>query len=573
MRKFFILLFTGTVFFSCSLFDKKVDLILTNGKIYTLDSNNSIVEAVAVKGGKIVAVGSSEEILNKYNTTNIIDLEGNYTYPGFIDAHGHILLYGSSLTTINCNNASIEEIANMVAEKAKSVNPGEWIIGHGWDQNLWSTKEFSTYHILEKAAPDNPVLLTRVDYHAIWVNIGAMIKAGITADTKDPEGGKIIKNKNGEPTGVFVDNAMDLIYKATEDLSIEQKEEAVISGVNKLVEFGITEIHDMGVDANLIEVYRKIIREGKMPIRICVYISDVENTWNEYKQKPNDLLGNGFLNVCGLKIFIDGALGSRGAALVEPYSDDKTNRGLTILSEADVQGITEDALKHNKQVAVHAIGDRGNSIILTAFAKALKNNPKKDSRLRIEHAQVIHSDDINKFSEYGIIPSMQPVHATSDMFWAEARLGSKRIKNSYLWKTFIDKGLKIPSGSDFPVESPNIIENYYVAVTRKDTNGVPNSWSEHKHLFSYDKTDIDTTNYSNGWYAKEKMSRLEALKSFTEWAAYAVFQEKIKGTIEVGKYADFVVLSDDILEVKDKDILSVKVLKTIVGGKIVFENK
>jgi predicted amidohydrolase YtcJ len=405
-----------------------------------------------------------------------------------------------------------------------------------------------------------------------------MIKAGITPDTKEPDGGKIIKAKDGEPTGVFIDNAMDLIYRVKEDLSPEQKEEAIISGVNKLVELGITEIHDMGVNADLINVYKKLVEENKMLIRICVYISDVDNTWNEYKQKPKDLFGNDFLTVCGVKLFVDGALGSRGAALIEPYSDDKTNRGLTILSESEIQSITEDALKHNMQVAVHAIGDRGNSIVLTAFEKVLKNRKEdgkliKDSRLRVEHAQILHPDDIIKFSEYEIIPSMQPVHATSDMYWVEARLGNKRTKNSYLWKTLIDKGSKIPSGSDFPVESPNIIENYYAAVTRKDKNGAPNSWSEHKHLFSCDKTDIDTTNYSNGWYAKEKMSRLEALKSFTEWAAYSVFQEKVKGTIEVGKYADFVVLSGDILELKEEDILSIRVLKTVVNGKLVFENK
>ena len=574
MRKIFIMLLTGIIFYSCSILNKEADLILTNGKIYTLDSNNSIVEAVAIKNGKIVATGNSEEILKKYQSTNIIDLEGKYGYPGFIDAHGHLLSYGNSLVNIDCNNVtSAEEIARLVAEKAKSMNPGDWIVGRGWDQNLWAKKEFPTHHILNEAAPDNPVLLTRTDGHAIWVNVNTMIKAGITPDTKEPAGGKILKAKDGEPTGIFIDNAMDLIYRVKEDLSPEQKEEAIISGVNKLIELGITEIHDMGINGDLINVYKKLIEEDKMLIRICVYISDVENTWNEYKQKPKDILGNGFLTVCGVKLFLDGALGSRGAALIEPYSDDKTDRGLTILSESDIQNITEDALKHDKQVAVHAIGDRANNIVLTAFEKALKNSSKKDSRLRVEHAQILHPDDIIKFSEYEIIPSVQPIHATSDMYWAESRLGSKRTKNSYLWKTFIDKGSKIPSGSDFPVEDPNIIENYYAAVTRKDKNGAPNSWSEHKNLFSYDKTDIDTSNYSNGWYATEKMSRLDALKSFTEWAAYSVFQEKVKGTIEVGKYADLVVLSNDILELKDEDILSVKVLKTIVDGKIVFENK
>jgi predicted amidohydrolase YtcJ len=574
LKKYLYIFLVGVVFYSCSYFTKDADMILKNGHIYTLDEKNSVVEAVAIKDGKIEATGTNEEILKKYQCSNIIDLEGKFVYPGFIDSHGHLLGYGVSLTVLDFNEAkSPEEIADMIAKKAKEVKPGEWIVGTGWDQNSWAKKEFPSHRLLDKAAPDNPVFLIRTDGHAIWVNVNAMIEAGITPDTKEPEGGKILKTKNGEPTGIFIDNAMRLIEKVRKDMTPDQKEKAVLAAMNKLTEMGITEIHDMGVDEQTINIYKKLIDENKLPIRIYAFIDGVGKTWDAYKTKSREVYGKDYLTIAGIKLYVDGALGSRGAALIEPYNDDKGNRGLTTLNESDIQRITEDALKNNFQVAVHAIGDRGNSIVLNAYEKALKSVSGNDHRLRIEHAQIINPDDIKRFAGLKVIPSMQPVHATSDMYWAESRLGSKRLKHSYLWNTLISSGCKVPSGSDFPVEKPDIIENYYAAVTRKDKNGIPNSWAEDKKFFTYDANDLDTSNYSNGWYASEKMNRLDALKSFTEWGAYAAFQEKIKGTIEVGKYADLVILSDNILETHEKDILNIKIIKTIVNGKIVFEKR
>lgn len=549
-------------------------MILKNGHINTLDKNNSIVEAVAIKDGKIEAAGTTAEILKKYKSTNIIDLEGKYVYPGFIDSHGHLLGYGVSLSILDFSKVkSAEEIAAMVAQKAKEAKPGEWITGRGWDQNLWQKKEFPTHHLLDKAAPNNPVFLIRTDGHAIWVNVNAMIEAGVTPETKEPEGGKILKSRDGEPTGIFIDAAMNIIEKVRKDMTPEQKENAILMASNKLAQFGITEIHDMGVDEQTIQIYRKLIDENKLPIRICAFIDGEGKTWDSYKNKTREAYGKDFLTIAGIKLYIDGALGSRGAALIEPYDDDKTNRGLTLLTESDLQRITEEALKNNFMVATHAIGDRGNNIVLNAYEKALKNYPGSGFRLRIEHAQVLDKDDIKRFAALKVIPSMQPIHATSDMYWAESRLGSKRVKYAYLWKSLIASGCKVPSGSDFPVESPDIIENYYAAVTRKDKTGSPESWSKDKSLFTYDAKDIDTSNYTNGWYASEKMTRMDALRSFTEWGAYAARQEKIKGTIEKGKYADLVVLSDNILEAKERDLLNIKIIKTIVNGKIVYEKR
>lgn len=549
-------------------------MILKNGHIYSLDEKNSIYEAIAIKNGKIVDCGTNDEILKKYKCNNIIDLEGKFVYPGFIDSHGHLLGYGISLSVLDFSDTkSPDDIAKMVSEKAKSIKPGEWIIGRGWDQNKWIKKEFPTHHILDKAAPNNPVFLIRTDGHAVWVNINAMIEAGITPETEEPAGGKILKMKDGEPSGVFIDAAMNLIERVRKDMTKEQKENAILIASNMLATMGITEIHDMGIDDDLIQIYKKLIDENKLPIRIYAFIDGLGKTWDMYKNQGRQVYSNDFLTIAGIKLYIDGALGSRGAALIQPYNDDKENRGLTLLSESDIQKITEDALKNKFQVAIHAIGDRGNNIVLNAYEKALSNVNIKDHRLRIEHAQILDPNDVNRFSALSVIPSMQPIHATSDMYWAESRLGSKRLKYAYMWKSLINTGAIIPSGSDFPVENPDIISNFYAATTRKDKQGKPNSWSSDKHLFVYDPNDIDTTNYSNGWYAKEKMSREEALKSFTIWGAYAAFQEKVKGTIEKGKYADLVVLSDNILEVPENQILNIKILKTIVNGKITFEKR
>ncbi len=571
MKNFVYILFSAAFFFSCSYFTKDADMILKNGHIYTLDENNSVHQAVAIKDGKILATGTDEEILNKYKCSNIIDLEGKHVYPGFIDSHGHLLGYGISLTILDFTNAgSAEEAAAMVADKAADAKPGEWIVGRGWDQNNWKKKEFPTHHILDEAAPDNPVFLIRTDGHAVWVNINAMIEAGITPDTPEPEGGRILKSKEGEPTGIFIDNAMSLIERARKELTIEQKEEAILAAVNKLAVYGITEIHDMGVDEDVINIYKKLTDENRLPVRIYAFIDGPGKTWDSYKDKEPLNYGNDFLTIAGLKLYVDGALGSRGAALIESYSDDPGNRGLTTLTESELQRYTEEALKNHFQVAVHAIGDRGNNIVLTAYEKAMKNVSIKDARLRIEHAQIIHPDDIKRFSELKVIPSMQPVHATSDMYWAESRLGSKRLKTAYAWNSLIKSGCIIPGGSDFPIESPDIIANFYAAVTRKDKNGVPSSWNEHKSHFIY-SNDLDTSNFNNGWYAGEKMSRNDALKAFTLWGAYAAKQEKTKGTIEEGKYADFVILSDNILEADEPGIPGIRILQTIVNGKTTFK--
>jgi predicted amidohydrolase YtcJ len=547
-------------------------MILKNGKIYTMDGNNNIAEAVAIKDGKIIATGSNEEILKKYKTDNIIDLEGKTVLPGFTDSHGHILGLGIKLSTLDLTNAkSPEEIAGRISEKIKTAKPGEWIIGRGWDQNTWTKKQFPTHDVLDRAAPDNPVFLIRVDGHAIWVNIEAMIAAGITPDTPEPEGGKILKTGQGEPTGVFIDNAIALVEKVRPAMTKEQNESAIINALNECAKAGLTEVHDMGISQETIDIYKKLIDERKMPIRIIGFIEGKGRTWDKYKQSGKEIYGTDQLTIAGIKLFMDGALGSRGAALVEAYSDEPGNRGLTLMTESELTEVTKEALNKDLQVAIHCIGDRANNIALNAFEKALKDMPRKDPRLRIEHSQILLPGDIKRFKEIGIIPSMQPVHATSDMYWAELRLGKERIKHAYAWKELLNCGSVIPGGSDFPVEDFNPILGIYAACTRKDINGRPESWQKDSKYFSFNSHDIDTTQFRDGWYANQKMSREEALKSFTIWGAYAARQENIKGSIEKGKYADLVVLSGDITKTDDKNIPGIQVIMTIVNGQVVYK--
>lgn len=574
VKKYFFcfLIFLFFIIDSCSFFPKEADLILKNGYVYTGDKNGTIAEAIAIKDGKIEAVGKTNEIIKDYKSIEIIDLKGKYVFPGFIDSHAHILGLGIALSILDCSNAkSPEKIAQRVAEKVKDAKSGEWIIGRGWDQNTWRNKDFPNHKILDDIAPDNPVYLIRVDGHAIWTNIAAMILAGIVPDTKEPEGGKILKSKDGEPTGIFIDNAISLVERARPTLTIEQKNDAIISAANECARYGITEVHDMGVNQETINIYKNLIDKNKLPIRIYAFIDGSDTTWNNYKRKGREIYKDDFLTIAGVKLYMDGALGSRGAALIEPYSDDPNNRGLTLMSEDQVVDFTKEALRNDFQIAIHCIGDRANHIALNAFEKALKEIPKEDHRLRIEHAQILNPNDIKRFKELGVIPSMQPTHATSDMYWAEARLGIERIKYAYAWKTLLSTGVIIPAGSDFPVENPNPLKGIYAALTRKDPRGIPETWYRDHSNFIFSSKDIDTTQFENGWYSSQKMTRDEAIKSFTSWGAYAAFQEDKKGTIEKNKYADFVILSDNILTTEPLKILTTDVEMTIVGGKITYK--
>ncbi len=531
---------------------KEVSILLVNGLVYTANDNTPTAQAIAIHEGKIAGVGSNEEIKSNFKSTRVIDLNGRAVYPGFVDAHGHMEGLGAFAANLNLiDTRSVEEIQGIVAQRIASLKPGAWIRGRGWDQNKWKEKSFPTSAMLDAVAKDVPVYLRRIDGHVAWVNGKALALANITKATPDPEGGKIVRDKSGNPTGVFIDNASDLVEAVIPQPSEEERTEAFQKAVEMCVKVGLTEVHDMGVDLPGIDIYKKLIAQKRFPFRVYVAIGGIGETWTEYLKRGPELDGNdGRLTVRALKLYADGALGSRGAALIEPYSDDPLNRGLTLTSSDQLKSAAMQALEKGFQVCTHAIGDRGNNITLNVYEDALKSNTSKarDARFRIEHAQVLEASDIPRFHSLGIIPSMQPTHCTSDMYWAEDRVGPKRVKGAYAWRSLLDQGSIIPAGSDFPVESPNPLAGFYAAITRQDKAGWPDG----------------------GWYADQRMTREEALKAFTIWAAYASFEESIRGTIEEGKLADFTILSADIMKIDPKKILDTHVEMTIIGGEVIY---
>lgn len=548
----FFLVAVASFYYFVMMTPREADLLLVNGIVYTLDERNTIAEAVAIRGNHIVAVGSTNDLREQYPHSYTVDLNGMTVMPGFVDAHGHILGEGSRLYTLDVvGTTSPDQIVQMVGQRVQTSQPGQWIYGRGWDQNDWDVKEFPTCDMLDKVSPNNPVILRRIDGHALWVNSKALELAGITSATKDPEGGRIHRDKNGNPTGVLIDNAMELIEKVVPELTDDEIEQRIKLALEECVKLGLTEVHDMGVDLQVINIYKKLIDRGECPIRIYAAIGGTGETWEHYRKSGPEIGYKGLLTVRALKLYMDGALGSRGAALFEEYSDDPGNRGLTTTSEEEIHKACQQALEAGFQVCTHAIGDRGNNITLNEYEKVLATLPNdaKSPRWRIEHAQVLKLSDIPRFHELGVIPSMQPTHCTSDMYWAEARLGPERIKGAYAWKSILNTGSIIISGSDFPVESVNPLWGFYAAITRSDHTGYP----------------------QDGWRAQEKMTRDEAARSFTQWAAYGAFEENYKGTIEIGKWADLTVFGRNIMEIPPKEVLNTEVAMTIVNGAIMFQ--
>jgi predicted amidohydrolase YtcJ len=566
-------------FLTCSLFPSHADMILHHAKIYTMDVKGTIGEAVAIKDGKVIAVGSNDDILRKYKSEKIIDLQNGVVFPGFIDAHAHLLGLAVKLSTLDFEETSSpEQVAAMVGNKAKQSKPGEWILGRGWDQNKWKTKQFPSHGVLDAAVADNPVYLIRVDGHAVWTNEKVLDIAGVTKGTKEPEGGKIVRDRSGEPTGVFIDAAISLVDKFRPEMTDEQKERALKLAMQECVGYGLTEVHDMGIDSSTIKVYRRMIDTKQFPLRVYAMIDGPGKTWDYYLRHGKEIYsgssyfdGGPRLTIGGIKLYADGALGSRGAALVEPYSDDPGNRGLTEMSEDSMYRVTSQAVKKGFQVCTHAIGDRGNHIVLNAYERTLKELPQGEHRLRVEHVQVLLQTDIPRFKALGIIPSMQPTHCTSDMYWAEARLGLERVKGAYAWRSLLNTGTIIPGGSDFPVEGANPLFGIYAAVARQDQKGLPRNWVDVAQYFQFSPEGLDTTQFNGGWYPQQRMRREEAIRAFTNWAAYASFEENIKGSLEEGKLADLVVLSQDIMTIEPTEISSTEILLTMVGGEIVHK--
>ncbi len=534
----------GLTFTAANFFGETADLVIVNARVYTVNPRQPSATAIAIKAGKFLAVGDS---VSDYvgAETRRIDVHGKAVIPGFIDSHGHMLGLGETLSSLDLHGVSSElEIQAMVANRARLRKPGEWITGFGWDQNLWKNKQFPIKDLLDSAAPDNPVVLTRVDGHAIWVNSEALTVTGVKDKVADPTGGRVMRDETGYPTGVFIDNAMDLVK--VPDETPAQREADLEAAAKLCARIGLTTVHDAGIPAATLEAYRTLIQKNRLPIRINAMISGSDpDLWNRFL-KAGPEIGD-FLTVRSVKLYADGALGSRGAALLAPYSDDPKNSGLTITEQATIEKFAREAVKGGFQVCTHAIGDRANHEVLLAYAAALHG--KNDKRFRVEHAQVVAPEDFARFRDNSIIASMQPTHATSDMPWAALRLGPVRIEGAYAWQTFLKLGVHLAFGSDFPVENPNPIWGFYAAVSRQDRQGNPDG----------------------GWFPNQRLTRAEALRSWTIEGAYAAFQETTKGSIEPGKFADFVVLSDDIMRIAPARIPTARVTMTVVNGRVVYQ--
>ena len=530
------------------------DLIVTNARIYTVDETHPLADAMAVRGGKVQFVGSTGAALAlKGPTTRVLDLNGRTVIPGMVDAHGHVDNLGLALRTVDLTGTnSYDEVIARVAARAKNTPPGQWIIGRGWDQNDWGDTRFPTQEKLSAAVPNNPVYLTRIDGHAGLANAAALKAAGVSAATKDPEGGHIERASDGSPAGVFVDNAQGLIGRVIPRPTRDQVKAEVQAAIAEAQKWGLTGVHDAGASAQVLDIYEELGKSGALNFRMYAMISDDSATVARWFAR-GPLVGgyDNTLWIRSVKLYMDGALGSRGAALLDPYADNASTNGLLVSKPEHIEAVAERALKAGFQVNTHAIGDRANRLVLDAYEQALKTVPVADHRFRIEHAQIINSEDIPRFASLGVIPSMQASHQTSDMYWAGNRLGSTRVLGAYAWRSLLDNGSIIPNGSDFPVEQVNPLISFHAAFSRQDAHNWP----------------------PNGWYPEQKMTREEALRSITLWPAYAAFQESLMGSLTPGKLADFVVLDQDIMRVAPEQVLHTQVLATYVGGKPVYERK
>lgn len=556
----FICLFTPQVVRS----SPPADLVVHNGNIHTLDSDHPAPELVAVKDGRIVYVGARDGGKPWFGQqTRILDLRGRTMTPGLIDSHSHILMLGYAKMILDLSAAkNYAEVADIVKAAAAKVSPGEWILGRGWHQSKWHpppkqmVEGFQTHHLLSRVTPDNPVFLTHASGHAALVNTRALEIADIDDRTPSPEGGEIIRDAAGNPTGILTENAQKLIRRHIPKTTPRKDRRALELAIETALASGITSVQDAYAGADAIELYRTFLTEGWLKIRLWVMLGgsnpDLLNQW--YRNGPEIGSGNHFLTIRAIKLVADGALGSRGAWLLQPYTDRPGHYGHATIPMALVYQTARDALAHGFQLGVHAIGDRANREVLDQFEKAFRENPggSGDHRFRIEHAQHISAADIPRFAKLGVIASMQTIHFSSDRPWAIDRLGPERIEEgAYVWQKLLKSGPVVANGTDAPVEPIDPIANFYAAVTRKTLLGQP----------------------PGGYESDQKMTRLQALRSYTLDAAYAAFEDDVKGSITVGKLADFTVFSQDILQVPEKDILSTRIDYTIVNGQIAYQRR
>jgi predicted amidohydrolase YtcJ len=530
---------------------QNADLVVTNARIYTADANRPVAEALAVKDGRITFVGSARgALLLAGPRTERLDLAGRTVLPGIVDAHAHLLGLGQALRTVDLvGTRSFDEVVARVAERARTARPGEWIRGRGWDQNDWADTRFPVHAALSRAVPNHPVYLTRVDGHAAVVNAKALELAQVSAATADPTGGRFIRDSAGTPTGVLIDAAQGVVARVIPPASRAELREQTLVAVAELNRWGLTGIHDAGVGAEGISVYEELARGGRYSLRNYVMIRSDDSTLDAFMRRgPQKALYDGRLWVRAIKLSADGALGSRGAALLEPYADEAGNTGLITTPMERVKSVAVRALRAGFQLNVHAIGDRANRLVLDQFEAALREVPVPDHRFRIEHAQILHYQDIPRFAQLDVIPSMQGSHQSSDMYWVPNRLGWARSMGAYVWRSLLNTGVVIPNGSDLPVEASNPLISFHAFVTRQDADNYP----------------------AGGWFGDQRTTRQEALLSMTLWPAYAAFMEQESGTLTAGKYADFVVLDRDIMTVAPEEILKAEVVMTVLGGRGVY---
>jgi predicted amidohydrolase YtcJ len=523
------------------------DVVLVNGDVWTMDPQHPKVAALAWRGDQVVAVGDTAQIRALAGpSTRVIDLHGHSASPGLIDAHCHLYGLGTDLEHVSVRGLGSEaQTVQVMADAAKTRPAGQWLIGRGWDQNRWPGQQFPTRKALDAAIGDRPVVLERIDGHAIWVNSVALRAAGVTRATRDPAGGKIVRNAAGEPTGVLLDNAEALVFSKEPPPTPELREQRLRAAAAVAIAAGLTAVHEMGIDEDTAAAYRKLAAANQLPLRVHAYMTAPASA--ERLATPPAAATGRFV-MSGVKFYADGALGSRGARLYEGYSDDPKNHGLWRTEPAMLARYVEAAVAGGWDVAIHAIGDAAVGAVLDAFLAAEKAHPG-DHRLRVEHTQVIAAKDVPRMASAHAIASMQPTHATSDMPWAEARLGPQRVTGAYAWRTMLTQHIPLAAGSDFPVEQVSPLLGLYAAVTRQDAKGTP----------------------PGGWYPDQRMTLLEALEAFTPGAAYAERAEDTRGVLAVGRHADLTVYSGALSA--DRSLLDLQIDYTIVDGDIVYQRE
>jgi predicted amidohydrolase YtcJ len=529
------------------------DLVLRHGTLYPVSAPGAVQGSIAVRGGRIVYLGDDGGAAPFVGPkSEVIELAGRAVTPGLIDAHSHLEGLGAFLEQVDVTGVdSYEEVVRRVAARAAKTPAGAWVRGRGWDQNRWPDKSFPTHGPLSAAVPDHPVWLERVDGHASLLNAAAMRAVRLTTADADPPGGRILRDAGGAPTGVLVDTAAATYEDRVPPRSAADRERFLAAGGRAAASLGLTTVTDMGIDAESAAAYRALQSRHELPVRVAAFWSGSDPRLPEWLAGGPWRSDDAFLSLRGVKLYADGALGSRGAALIESYTDDPGNFGLVVTPSAELERVAWAARKRGYQVAIHAIGDRGNLIALDALEAALEGKPGPELRWRIEHVQIVRGQDLERMGKLGIIASMQPTHATSDMPWVPDRLGASRLARAYPWRTALEAGARLALGSDFPVERPDPLLGLYAAVTRQDLDGKP----------------------AGGWLPDERLTREEALAGFTRDAAWSLFLDDQVGALEVGKRADLVVYERDPMTVPAAEIPRARVDLTVVDGRVVYRRE